>query len=64
MTRGSLRRSLPRVLIIEDDKDAADTLQELLELRGHEVDVAYSGPDAIAKPPTVEMIDRVVREDR
>lgn len=32
-----------RVLIIEDNRDAAETLRDLLELSGHIVDVAYSG---------------------
>jgi PAS domain S-box-containing protein len=36
-----------RVLIIEDNRDAADTLQEVLELDGHEVAVAHSGPEGI-----------------
>jgi len=32
-----------RVLIIEDNRDAAETLRDLLELTGHTVEVAYSG---------------------
>lgn len=43
---GPLQR---RVLVIEDNEDAADTLQEVLELDGHEVAVAYSGPEGLAK---------------
>jgi CheY-like chemotaxis protein len=43
-------RELPRrVLIIEDNRDAADTLQEVLELEGHEVAIAHSGPEGLAK---------------
>ena len=38
-----------RVLVIEDNVDAADSLGELLELVGHTVAVAYTGPDGIAK---------------
>jgi two-component system CheB/CheR fusion protein len=38
-----------RVLIIEDNVDAADSLREVLELSGHEVAVAYNGPDGLAK---------------
>jgi CheY-like chemotaxis protein len=38
-----------RVLIIEDNADAADSLRELLELDAHEVAVAYDGPEGIAK---------------
>jgi two-component system CheB/CheR fusion protein len=32
-----------RVLVIEDNVDAADTLRELLELNSHSVEVAYDG---------------------
>ncbi len=38
-----------RILIIEDNIDAADTLREALEFCEHEVEVAYSGPDGIEK---------------
>jgi len=36
-----------RVLIIEDQRDAADSLRTLLELLGYRVRVAYSGPDGV-----------------
>jgi PAS domain S-box-containing protein len=36
-----------RVLIIEDNTDAAETLRDLLELFGHRVEVAYSGPAGV-----------------
>ena len=43
-------RSTPRrVLVIEDDADAADSLREALELGEHEVAVAYDGPEGIRK---------------
>ena len=45
----AVRKPQRRVLIIEDNKDAADTLQEVLELDGHEVAVAYSGPEGLAR---------------
>jgi len=45
----AVRKLQRRVLIVEDNKDAADTLQELLELDGHAVAVAYDGADGIAK---------------
>ncbi|MFN3652731.1 MAG: ATP-binding protein [Armatimonadota bacterium] len=32
-----------RVLVVEDNRDAADTLQDLLEIHGHEVHVAFTG---------------------
>ncbi len=37
-----------RVLVIEDNADAADTLRDALEIEGHAVQVAYNGPDGIA----------------
>lgn len=36
-----------RVLVIEDNRDAAETIQELLELAEHEVCLAFSGPEGI-----------------
>ena len=36
-----------RILIIEDSRDAADSLQLLLSLQGHEVRVAYTGPEGV-----------------
>lgn len=36
-----------RVLVIEDNRDAAETIQELLELDGHEVRLTFSGPEGI-----------------
>jgi PAS domain S-box-containing protein len=38
-----------RVLVVDDHRDAADSLQMLLTLLGHEVAVAYNGPDALEK---------------
>jgi CheY-like chemotaxis protein len=38
-----------RVLIIEDNVDAADSLREVLEFGEHLVEVAYNGPDGLAK---------------
>ncbi len=38
-----------RVLVIEDSVDAADSLREVLEIEGHDVAVAYSGADGVAK---------------
>jgi two-component system CheB/CheR fusion protein len=45
VTDGDVRRR--RVLVVEDNRDSAETLRELLELAGHEVTVAYSGPSGI-----------------
>jgi PAS domain S-box-containing protein len=38
-----------RVLVIEDNEDAADTMRAVLELAGHAVAVAYNGPDGLAE---------------
>lgn len=37
------------ILVIEDNLDAAESLQLALELEGHEVAVAYDGPQGIAR---------------
>jgi CheY-like chemotaxis protein/two-component sensor histidine kinase len=36
-----------RVLIVEDSRDTAETLRDVLELSGNTVGVAYSGPEAV-----------------
>jgi PAS domain S-box-containing protein len=38
-----------RVLVVDDSRDAADSLQMLLTLLGHQAEVAYNGPDALEK---------------
>jgi len=38
-----------RILVIEDNLDAAETLRDLLELYQHEVEVAFSGLEGIEK---------------
>jgi signal transduction histidine kinase len=40
-----------RILLIEDNVDACDTLRTLLELAGHEVAVAYDGQAGLAAAP-------------
>jgi CheY-like chemotaxis protein len=37
------------VLVIEDNHDAAEALSTLLELEGHVVDLAYDGPQGLAR---------------
>lgn len=37
-----------RVLVVEDNRDAADSLKMLLEIFGYEVSVAYTGPAGVA----------------
>lgn len=46
-TSGSAVRR--RVLVIEDNQDAADSLRDALALEGHEVAVAYNGSDGLDK---------------
>jgi two-component system CheB/CheR fusion protein len=36
-----------RVVVIEDNRDAADSLRMLLEILGNEVRVAYTGPEGV-----------------
>jgi PAS domain S-box-containing protein len=54
-------RRARRVLVVDDNADAADSLAELLTLLGHAVDVAYDGPTAVerarASPPEVVLCD-------
>jgi two-component system, chemotaxis family, CheB/CheR fusion protein len=38
-----------RVLVIEDNLDAAETLKEVLELGGHDVAVAHDGAEGVAR---------------
>jgi PAS domain S-box-containing protein len=45
----SATRSRRRVLVIEDNIDAADSLRDVLAFGEHEIEVAYNGPDGIAK---------------
>ena len=43
-------RRVRRVLIIEDNIDAADSLREALESHEHVIEVASSGPEGLARP--------------
>ncbi|MGH7093684.1 MAG: response regulator, partial [Stellaceae bacterium] len=36
-----------RVLIVDDDVDHAESLADVLEMRGHPVELAHSGEEAI-----------------
>jgi CheY-like chemotaxis protein len=57
--RGTGRRL--RILVVEDHRDTAESLRVLLELWGHEVTVASSGPDGVTvagqSPPDVVLCD-------
>ncbi|CAD6545158.1 Sensor histidine kinase RcsC [Paraburkholderia hiiakae] len=50
-----------RVLVVDDNKDGADSLAALLALQGHTLAVAYSGPEAIrlaaAFLPEIALLD-------
>jgi two-component system, sensor histidine kinase len=50
-----------RILVVDDNRDAADSLAELLELMGASVSVAYGGEEALeamtACPPTIAFLD-------
>src|SRR6202035_2007024 len=55
-------RAAPRrVLVVDDNVDSADSLAVLLRLRGHEVEVAHDGPEALraagAFEPEVVLLD-------
>ena len=43
-----------RVLVVDDNEDAADSLATLLEVLGYRVKVAYDGPEAIAEADAFE----------
>ncbi len=50
-----------RILVVDDNVDAADTLQQMLRLQGHEVRIRTSGEEAIAAvtrdPPEMIFMD-------
>lgn len=51
----------PKVLIVDDNADAADTLATLIRLTGHQVQVAYDGPSGVtiakAFEPSIAILD-------
>jgi PAS domain S-box-containing protein len=50
-----------RVLVVDDHRDGAQSLADVLQMLGHTVEVAYDGPEAIARaranPPEVVLCD-------
>jgi len=50
-----------RILVVDDNEDAANTLAMILKFEGHEVDTAYSGADALMQleefKPGVVLLD-------
>ncbi len=50
----SRRRRRPRrVLVVEDDRDGAETLRALLEAEGHDVSICFDGRSGLAKARSV-----------
>ncbi|HTP29199.1 MAG TPA: ATP-binding protein, partial [Anaeromyxobacteraceae bacterium] len=48
-SEGAGRKDRRRVLIVDDNADAAESLAELVEFLGHTAEIAYDGPSAIEK---------------
>jgi CheY-like chemotaxis protein/anti-sigma regulatory factor (Ser/Thr protein kinase) len=50
-----------RILVVDDNEDAANTLAMILKLEGHEVDTAFSGAEALGRlddfEPAVVLLD-------
>ena len=55
-----------KVLVVDDERDTADTAVILLHLWGHEAEAAYSAEDALSKAftldPDVVLVDLVMPE--
>jgi PAS domain S-box-containing protein len=55
------RRETVRVLLVEDNEDAAAALAELLRIWGHRVEVVHEGPSALqaarTEPPHLVLLD-------
>ena len=43
-----------RILVVEDNLDVAHTLRDVLTLEGHEVELAHSGAEALARAPVFQ----------
>jgi CheY-like chemotaxis protein len=56
-----VRGSSLKILVVDDNRDAADGLAKMLELLGHVPAVAYDGPEALdtaeREPPDVILLD-------
>ena len=55
------KKPAPRVFVVDDNRDAADTLGTLLSLAGYDVRIAYDGDEAIREAsrfrPEVALLD-------
>jgi DNA-binding response OmpR family regulator len=53
--------TMARILVVEDERDIADFIGRGLSLKGHEVDIARDGEEALARarerPPEVVVLD-------
>ena len=48
------KQTLPRILVVDDNRDNADIIREYLEVRGYPITVATSGEEALALFETVK----------
>jgi PAS domain S-box-containing protein len=59
--RAQARPEHRRVLVVDDNADAAESLADVIRMLGHVVEVAYDGPTAVEKaranPPNVVLCD-------
>lgn len=57
----NIPRAKARILVVDDNRDAAESLQMLLQMIGHEVDTAYDGEQALelfaAAPADIVFLD-------
>ncbi len=52
----SYHRSVTRVLLAEDDLGISEPLSRVLRRHGYDVDVAGSGPDALERAPSSDLV--------
>jgi CheY-like chemotaxis protein len=43
-----------RILVVDDNRDSADSLAMLLQVTGHEVHIAHDGPEAVEEAATFQ----------
>jgi CheY-like chemotaxis protein len=60
-TQGAVQKGSRKVLVVDDNVDSAISLRILLEMDGHQVDVAHDGPSALRKiaqfRPEIALLD-------